>query len=116
MLKKLLLLTLLPLTLLAPELRWNWKKIDLTSMKFPSNFLWGVAVAEHQVSVCIHSQWAAAARSGTVPDAGTACDSYNRMDEDIACIKALGLKAFRFSVGWDRVEPKEGQFDQEAIT
>jgi beta-glucosidase len=113
--KKIILLITIPFLLFGSELRWNWKKIDLSTMKFPADFLWGVAVAEHQVSGGEHSQWAHAAKVGTVPDAGTACDSYNRMDEDIACIKELGVKAFRFSVAWDRVEPEEGIFDEAAI-
>ena len=32
-----------------PELRWDWKKINMSNMKFPSSFYWGTATASHQV-------------------------------------------------------------------
>jgi beta-glucosidase len=113
--KKLLLLLLASIPLTARELLWDWRTINMDAVKFPANFVWGVAVAEYQVSGGDNSQWAQAARLKTVPACGTACDSYNRMDEDIACIKKLGVKSFRFSVGWDRIEPVEGKFDEEVI-
>jgi beta-glucosidase len=34
-----------------------------------------------------------------------ACDHYNRMKEDVAMIKRMGLKAYRFSVSWPRIIP-----------
>jgi len=40
---------------------------------------------------------------------------WNRFEEDIPRIKQLGLRMFRFSVEWSRVEPKEGKFDEAAI-
>src|SRR3546814_9364398 len=35
-----------------------------------------------------------------------ACDHYNRMPADVALMKELGLKAYRFSVNWGRVLPE----------
>ncbi|MBT2247082.1 family 1 glycosylhydrolase, partial [Sphingobium sp. BHU LFT2] len=34
-----------------------------------------------------------------------ACDSYNRYQDDIALLKALGVKAYRFSIAWSRIFP-----------
>lgn len=38
-------------------------------------------------------------------NAGVACDHYHRFPEDIALTKELGLKAYRFSGAWPRVQP-----------
>lgn len=40
-----------------------------------------------------------------------ACDSYNRWADDIALLKSLGAKAYRFSISWSRVIPKGGRDD-----
>jgi beta-glucosidase len=34
-----------------------------------------------------------------------ACDHYRRMPQDVALIRELGLDAYRFSIGWPRVQP-----------
>lgn len=40
-----------------------------------------------------------------------ACDSYHRYQEDIALLKELGAKAYRFSISWSRVIPLGGRHD-----
>ena len=35
-----------------------------------------------------------------------ACDSYHRLDEDLALLERLGVDAYRFSVAWPRVVPQ----------
>lgn len=40
-----------------------------------------------------------------------ACDSYNRTGEDIALLKSLGAKAYRFSISWSRIIPLGGRND-----
>lgn len=35
-----------------------------------------------------------------------ACDHYHRMEEDVAIMKQLGLKAYGFFVSWPRLLPK----------
>ncbi len=37
--------------------------------------------------------------------ANFACDSYHRLDEDLALIRDLGLNAYRFSIAWTRIQP-----------
>ena len=34
-----------------------------------------------------------------------ACDHYHRFKEDVALMKTLGVKSYRFSVSWPRVLP-----------
>lgn len=57
----------------------------------------------------------AAAGSGCVEPAGTACDHYRRFRDDIALLRDLGLGWYRFSVEWSRVEPEPGMFDEDAL-
>ena len=48
--------------------------------------------------------------------AGLACDSWNRFDEDLAALKALGARMYRFSVEWSRIEPREGVINEAALS
>ena len=38
-------------------------------------------------------------------DGRVACDSYHRLDEDLALLQGLGVSAYRFSIAWPRVQP-----------
>ncbi|HUP26753.1 MAG TPA: glycoside hydrolase family 1 protein [Candidatus Limnocylindrales bacterium] len=46
---------------------------------------------------------------------GQGVDHYRRYKEDIALAASLNLNALRFSLEWSRIEPVEGEWDQEAI-
>ncbi len=87
-----------------------------TIKKFPDGFYWGAATASYQVEGGIeNTDWAKAAREGRVPTCGRACDHYHRYEADFDIAKSLGHNAHRFSVEWARIEPEEGQFNEEAI-
>jgi beta-glucosidase len=78
-------------------------------------FWWGVATSAHQVDGGTHqNDWARWARAGRVPEAGRACDHWNRFAEDLDRFAALGLNAYRFSLEWSRLEPRPGVDDPEA--
>ncbi len=88
-------------------------------MSFPKVFFIGAATAAHQVEGNnIHSDYWAQEHlphtSFTEPS-GIACDHYNRYEEDIMLLADAGLNAYRFSVEWARIEPEEGQFDENEI-
>ena len=86
------------------------------SKKFPDGFFWGAATASYQVEGYNENcDWALAARSGKVPQAGRLADHYHRYEEDFDIAKKLGHTAHRFSIEWGRIEPKEGVFDQDEI-
>jgi len=44
-------------------------------------------------------------------NADVACDSYNRTADDIALLKSLGARTYRFSLSWSRIIPLGGRND-----
>ena len=88
-------------------------------MSLPKEFLLGAATAAHQVEGNnIHSDyWVQEHTKHTsfAEPSGLAVDHYNRFAEDIALLTDAGLNAYRFSIEWARIEPKEGQFDKNEI-
>lgn len=108
-----------------PQMKWDWSKIDTDKLTFPSDFLWGVATAAHQVEgYNTNNQWylweSTVDTSGNPMIlrgqlAGAACDSWRRYNQDIGLMKELGVKSYRFSVEWSRIEPREGDYDSLAI-
>jgi beta-glucosidase len=86
-----------------------------TSHRFPPEFLWGSATAAAQIEGAAHeggkedSIWDAFARvPGAVAGGDTpevAVDHYHRMPQDVALMKQLGLRSYRFSTSWARVKP-----------
>jgi len=84
-------------------------------MSFRENFVWGAAAAAYQVEGAWNedgkgpSVWdMLVEQSGRIHEGHTgqvACDHYHRYKEDVAVMKEIGLKAYRFSVSWPRVMP-----------
>ena len=92
-------------------------------MGFPDNFIWGAASAAHQ----IEGAYLEAGKGLGIWDAlheghikhhengNVACDHFHRYKEDIAIMKKLGLKSYRFSVSWPRIVPEEGKINKEGL-
>ena len=78
-------------------------------LHFPKGFLWGAAVSAYQVEGGINCDW-----TNFFP-AGRACDHYHLYEKDFDLIEKLNLNAFRFSIEWSRIEPKEGKFDEKEL-
>ncbi len=84
-------------------------------MTFPEGFLWGTATSSYQVEGAVDedgrgpSIWDIQCRTpGMVRDGDTgriAVDHYHRYRDDVALMKQLGLRTYRFSVAWPRVFP-----------
>ena len=82
---------------------------------FPSDFLWGTATAAFQVEGAWNedgkgeSIWDRFVHTpGKIRGAATAdvaCDHYHRYAQDIAIVKQLNLKSYRFSIAWPRIQP-----------
>lgn len=83
------------------------------------DFIWGAATAAHQIEGGnTNSDFWAVEHSGhshfTEPS-GDACDSYHRYPTDIRLLAEAGLKAYRFSFEWARIEPAQGEFSRAQL-
>lgn len=87
----------------------------MLTFTFPRSFEWGAATAAYQIEGAYQEEgrgmsiWDTFARTpGKVlhlHNGDHACDSYHRYEEDVALMKALGIKTYRFSVAWPRIIP-----------
>ena len=105
-------------------------------MSFREDFLWGGAVAAHQ----LEGGWDQGGKGPSVADVMTvgangvprritdgviegekypnheAIDFYHRYKEDIALFAKMGFKVYRFSIAWTRIFPNGvGQINQEGV-
>jgi beta-glucosidase len=88
---------------------------DFADAKFPKGFLWGTATAAYQVEGAWNADgkgesiWDRFAHTpGKIRDGSNgdvSCDQYHRYKEDIAIMKRLNQKSYRFSTSWPRVQP-----------
>jgi beta-glucosidase len=78
----------------------------------PEGFIWGAATAAHQIEGgnvnTSHWEYEYSPDTTVQEPSGDACDSYHRYPEDIALLAQGGLKAYRFSIEWARIEPEKG--------
>ena len=44
-----------------------------------------------------------------------ACDHWNRYSDDINLIRDIGVRYYRFSVEWSKIEPQMGVYNQDAL-
>ena len=110
---------------------------------FSKHFYWGASTASHQVEGGTENQWSvwelahakelaktAKDRLSYLPSwpdikeqaqdpanyvSGQGVDHYRRYKEDFDIAKSLNLNAFRFGIEWSRIEPKEGDWDEQQI-
>ena len=95
-------------------------------MGFKKDFVWGTATSSYQ----IEGAWNEDGRGLSVWDVfshqsgkvlcnhtgDVACDHYHRFKEDIALMRSLGIKAYRFSISWSRVFPKgTGEVNEKGV-
>ena len=83
--------------------------------KFPKHFTWGTATASYQIEGAWLeggkglSIWDAFAHTpGKIKNGDTgdvACDHFHRFREDVARMADMGLRAYRFSIAWPRIQP-----------
>ncbi|WPO40342.1 GH1 family beta-glucosidase [Tardiphaga sp. 42S5] len=83
--------------------------------RFPADFVWGTATSAYQIEGAV----AAEGRGPSIWDSYSntpnkirgggngdrAVDHFQRYKEDVQLMKALGAKAYRFSISWSRVFP-----------
>jgi beta-glucosidase len=83
--------------------------------RFPEEFLWGTATAAYQIEGAVHedgrgeSIWDrfshTPGRTFLGHTGDRACDHYHRYRGDVALMRELGLRSYRFSIAWPRVLP-----------
>ncbi len=87
----------------------------MTHSTFPEGFVWGAATAAYQIEggredrkgESIWDRFSHTPGKILGGDTGdVACDHYHRFYEDVAIMKELGLKAYRFSIAWTRLLPE----------
>lgn len=86
--------------------------------RFPAGFLWGTATASYQVegawqedgkAESIWDKFSHAPGHIKGGDSGDiACDQYHRYHEDIAIMRQLHQKSYRFSIAWPRIRTDAG--------
>ncbi|XP_055494620.1 lactase/phlorizin hydrolase-like isoform X2 [Leucoraja erinacea] len=83
--------------------------------EFPKNFAWSAATAAYQ----IEGAWRADGKGLSIWDTFShtplkvgnsdtgdiACDSYHKIEEDVAILKELKVNHYRFSLSWPRILP-----------
>ena len=101
----------------APAAQVPVMRPNAARFSFPPDFMWGAATSAHQVEGGnTNSDWAAWEAAGKVRTAaGLACDHYHRFREDFDLARNLGHRAHRFSLEWSRIEPRNGEFSEEAL-
>ena len=92
------------------------EKFKRTRMKqFPNDFIWGASTSAYQIEGAYDidgkgpSIWDAfSSIPGKIKNGDTgqvSGDHYHRFKEDVALMKQIGIKAYRFSISWPRVMP-----------
>ena len=95
-------------------------------MAFRDDFVWGVATSSYQIEGAYNEDgkgetiWDVYVKEpGKVLEGHTgqvACDHYHKYQEDVALMKQLGVKAYRFSINWARILPNGvGKVNQKGI-
>ena len=99
---------------------------EIAAARFPKDFLWGMATSSYQVEGAWNTDgkgesiWDRNAHTpGKIRDGSNAdvtCDQYHRYKEDIAIMKSLNMKSYRFSTSWPRIQPTgTGPVNQKGI-
>lgn len=85
------------------------------ALQFPKDFTWGAATSSYQ----IEGAWLAGGKGLSIWDVfahtpgkirnqengNVAADHYHRFRDDVALMAKMGLKAYRFSISWPRIQP-----------
>lgn len=88
---------------------------DTGVLRFPDGFDWGVAAASYQIEGAVDQ----GGRGPSIWDTFThtpgktakgetgdiACDHYHRYREDVALLRELNARVYRFSMAWPRLQP-----------
>ena len=95
-------------------------------IKFPENFVWGVATAAAQIEGAafedgrgpsiwdVFSRIPGKIKKGGIPD--VCCDSYHNIERDVDLLKQIGVNSYRMSFSWSRILPNGvGEINQDGL-
>lgn len=95
-------------------------------MGFKKDFVWGAATAAYQIEGAwnedgkgesiwdVYSHQPGKVMNGHTGD--VACDHYHKFKEDVALMRELGIKAYRFSINWTRIFPDgTGEINEKGV-
>lgn len=88
---------------------------------FGKDFLFGVATSAYQIEGDNYNDWTEWEKKkrffkrSKIAVCGKATDHWKRYIEDFFLLKELGVNAYRFSVEWSRIEPKPGEWNEDAL-
>lgn len=96
--------------------------IPVRRFQYPRGFVFGASTSAYQIEGALseggrgRSIWEDYfdARPG-IDNGAIACDHFRLMKDDVAMIKGMGLKAYRFSVSWPRVMPDGVTFNEAGL-
>lgn len=93
----------------------------IKKVSFPKDFLWGGATAAFQVE----GAWDEDGKGLSIQDVRNehpkfnnvtiTSDQYHRYKEDVALMKEMGLKSYRFSIAWARIYPDGKTLNKEGL-
>jgi beta-glucosidase len=94
-------------------------------ISFPKNFIWGSATSAFQIEGSPLADGAAKSNwyewthtPGRIKNGDTAdvaIDHYRLYKNDVAIMKQMGLKSYRFSISWPRIIPERGKVNQKGL-
>jgi beta-glucosidase len=98
----------------------------VTAATFPPDFLWGAATSAYQIEGSPLADGAGESiwhrfshQPGKIfgnDNGDLACDHYRRFADDVALMRELGIRAYRFSISWSRVLPQgTGKVNQKGL-
>ncbi len=107
--------TIAPLSQAGTSVPGAVSEAEIEGVRFPDGFLWGMATASYQVE----GAWNEGGKGESIWDRYThapghikggdtgdaACDHYHLYKQDIAVLKRLSQKSYRFSISWPRIQP-----------
>lgn len=94
--------------------------------KFPDNFLWGASSSAYQCEGAALEDGKGLSQQDIInkqsfekfgfADASVASDHYHHYKEDVALMKEMNFKTYRFSIAWSRIFPEgRGQVNKKGV-
>lgn len=90
-------------------------EVEALASRFPAGYVFGAATASYQIEGSVTaggrgaSIWDAFShtpgRTANGDTGDVACDHYHRWESDLDLMAELGLRAYRFSIAWPRIQP-----------